>query len=199
MFDSRLDNSGRLTNPQGSNNPALRPCASKIMREFLILILTGVCGYLAFQVHRQNQKIARLEGATQVAQSETKMKQEDRIGSEDRPFNQYLHAEKAFAIDELFAVTSKQIVPGQSYVDRFDKTVFGNPRTKKHPPVYVLRCLGRETRENYLFIVDRPFDDAAEIHQKFTKAEMSNWEFFLSEDKMHQKIFHRRFRNKMID
>jgi hypothetical protein len=65
--------------------------------------------------------------------------------------------------------------------------------------ILILRCLGRETRENYLFIVDRSFYDATKINQKFTKGEMSSWEFFLSEDKMHQKIFSRRFRNKMID
>jgi len=47
--------------------------------------------------------------------------------------------------------------------------------------------------------VNREFYDAAKIYQKFTKTELSNFEYFLSEDKLHQEIFNRRFRNQMID
>lgn len=114
-------------------------------------------------------------------------------------FNQYWDADKAFAVDELFAVTSKDTIRREFYTDHFDKNPFGNPTTKFHQPVYIVRAMGRETRENYLFIVTREFYDAAKIYQKFTKTELSNFEYFLSEDKLHQEIFHRRFRNRMID
>ncbi len=121
------------------------------------------------------------------------------VGTENRLFDQYFDAEKAFAKDQLFAVMAKQTIRAEHYVDRFDKNLLGNPKTKTHPAVYILRCLGRETRENYLFIVDRTFHDRAKIHEKFTKAEMSNFEFFLSEERLERTIFHRRFRSKMID
>lgn len=114
-------------------------------------------------------------------------------------FNQYRDADKAFAIDELFAVTSKDTIRREFYTDHFDKNPFGNPTTKFHQPVYIVRAMGRETRENYLFIVTREFYDAAKIYQKFTKTELSNFEYFLSEERLHQEIFHRRFRNRMID
>lgn len=114
-------------------------------------------------------------------------------------FNQYWDADKAFAVDELFAVTSKDTIRREFYTDHFDKNPFGNPTTKYHQPVYIVRAMGRETRENYLFVVNREFYDAAKIYQKFTKTELSNFEYFLSEDKLHQEIFHRRFRNRMID
>ena len=114
-------------------------------------------------------------------------------------FNQYWDADKAFAVDELFAVTSKNTIRREFYTDHFDKNPFGNPTTKFHEPVYIVRAMGRETRENYLFVVTREFYDAAKIYQKFTKTELSNFEYFLSEDKLQEKIFHRRFRDRMID
>lgn len=114
-------------------------------------------------------------------------------------YNQYWDADKAFAIDELFAVTSKYTIRREYYTDRFDRTPFGQPKTKFFEPVYIVRAMGRETRENYLFIVTREFYDAAKNYQKFTKTEMSNFEYFLSEDKLNSEIFHRRFRAKMID
>jgi hypothetical protein len=119
--------------------------------------------------------------------------------SAPKVYNQYWDADEAFAIDELFAVTSKNTIRREFYTDHFDKNPFGNPTTKFHQPVYIVRAMGRETRENYLFIVPREFYDAAGIYQKFTKEEMSNFEYFLSEDKLQQKIFHRRFRGQMID
>lgn len=114
-------------------------------------------------------------------------------------FHQYWDADKAFAVDELFAVTSKYTIRREFYNDRSDRNPFGHPTTKFHAPVYIVRAMGRETRENYLFIVTREFYDAAKNYQKFTKTELSNFEYFLSEEKLNVTIFHRRFRDKMID
>jgi hypothetical protein len=118
---------------------------------------------------------------------------------EPKVYNQYWDADKAFAVDELFAVTSKNTIRREFYTDHFDRNPFGNPTTKFHQPVYIVRAMGRETRENYLFVVTREFYDAADIYEKFTKAELSNYEYFLSEEKLQREIFHRRFRGRMID
>ena len=193
------------------------------MKTLLIFLLLGVSGYLFYENFQNTREIRDLrsrlginsEGGSSVTvergvSSEDKTEGNSRSFStstfermsgalEDLPFDQFFDSEKAFAKDELFAVTSKKTIPAEYYTDRFDKNSFGNPTTKSHPAVYIVRCLGRETRENYLFIVDRAFYDAAKMHQKFTNAEMSNFEFFLSEEKLERTIFSRRFRGKMVD
>ena len=96
----------------------------------------------------------------------------------DKVYNQYFDADEAFAKDELFAVTGKQIIREKYYTDHFDKDVFGKPREKKHPRVFIVRCMGRETRENYMFIVPKEFHDRVKIYQKFTNVQLSNFEYF---------------------
>ena len=41
--------------------------------------------------------------------------------------------------------------------------------------------------------------NSAQVHEKFTKEQMSNFELFLSEERLESTVFHRRFRGKMID
>ena len=66
------------------------------------------------------------------------------------------------------------------------------------PAIYILRCLGRETRQSFLLIVNREFFFSAKLSQKFTRAELSGFEVFLSEDVLTDTTFHRRFQDKMI-
>lgn len=191
------------------------------MKTLSILFLLGATAFLSFQNYKQGQEIKNLRGELGIEDSsglkvERSLTVEDHEDENSRsistrtsekvsglaeklPFNQFFDTEKAFKEDQLFAVMSKKTYPAESYTDKFDKNAFGNPKTKTHPAVYILRCLGRETRENYLFIVDRRFYDTAAIHQKFTQAELSNFESFLSEEKLDRTIFTRRFRGKMID
>jgi hypothetical protein len=167
----------------------------------LLLLVIGLVGTVAFLAvrNREMQKVLVIVTPDGKDSNSPAKPTPPEPPAEPKVFNQYWDADKAFAIDELFAVTSKNTIRREFYTDHFDKNPFGNPTTKFHQPVYIVRAMGRETRENYLFVVTREFYDAAEIYQKFTKVELSNYEYYLSEEKLQQEIFHRRFRGKMID
>lgn len=164
------------------------------MKLFFLLCLLGACGYVAYT--KFGNEITTWLGPSAVPKS---TKEEWNNKYPDRPYDQYFDAERAFAKDQLFAVMSKKVIGAEYYEDHFEKNAFGDPSTKSLPAVYIIRCLGRETRENYLFIVDRKMFDSARIHQKFSKEKMSNYEFFLSEERLEETVFHRRFRDKMLD
>lgn len=183
------------------------------------MILIGLCGFLGFKVHRQNQEIGRLKGNPQAqgeekavsgseaeletqsdfATTDTSYHEDGTGGQEAGSFNPYFDEDRAFSKDELFAVTSKQVVPAKYYEDLSDVSTLGTPKKKSHPPVYVIHCLGRETRENYLFIVDQLFYQNTMLNQKFTREQLSSWEKFLSEEKMERLIFTRRLQNEQVN
>lgn len=168
---------------------------------FLSLLVIGLVGTVAFRAVRKSEMQRVLVIFTPDGNDSNSPVKSTPPEPPAGPkiYNQYWDADEAFAVDELFAVTSKNTIRREFYTDHFDKNPFGNPTTKFHQPVYIVRAMGRETRENYLFVVPREFYDAAEIYQKFTKVELSNYEYFLSEEKLQQEIFHRRFRGQMID
>lgn len=170
----------------------------------VILVLASAVVILALRDPELSQVLFTKELPADTSNRESRTVQATNNGeaissNHEKGFNQYFDAHKAFAKDTLFAMTDKQIVPDLKYTDRFDKNIFGHPKEKTHPPVYTIRFLGRETRENYIFVVPRKFYDSVQLHQKFTNAELSSYEFYLSEEKLHQEIFHRRFRQRMID
>lgn len=149
---------------------------------------TGQLALLVEKVNALLKQNAEKKGS-QIAQPSPPSPPEKKI------FDQYWDADEAFAQDELFAVTSKRTIPREEYTDVLNR----GPFTKYHKEVYIVRAMGRETRENYLFIVPMEFYVKAKTYQKFTKAQMSSFEYFLSEKKLEREVFSRRFRHKMID
>lgn len=110
----------------------------------------------------------------------------------DRPYEEYSDAVEAFEEDQLFAVMSKTIINKERYLHETEKNAVGKPVPKFLPAVHVLRCLGRETRKNYLFIVDLETFDGTRRHEKLTKDRMADFEFFLSEKRLKETVAKRR-------
>jgi len=148
------------------------------MRNFLILAVCLAAGVLFLDTPWTRNLRARLP---QVS-SFTRQGQ----GSDTDP-------SRSFARNELFAVMEKKTIPPETYPQFFDRN-----KVNTLPAIYILRCLGRETRQSFLLIVNREFFFSAKLSQKFTRAELSGFEVFLSEDVLTDTIFHRRFQDKMI-
>jgi len=97
------------------------------------------------------------------------------------------------ANEQLLAVMGKDTIHPTTEQDFFDKL-----KTKTTQPVYVLRCLGKKTRTNYLLVVDRTFFFKATIHQKFTPQEVSMYDVYSSEAQLRGDVFHQRFQELML-
>jgi hypothetical protein len=97
------------------------------------------------------------------------------------------------ANEQLLAVMGKDTIHPTTEQDFFDKL-----KTNTTQPVYVLRCLGKATRTNYLLVVDRAFFFKATIHQKFTPQEVSMYDVYSSEAELRGDVFHQRFQELML-
>jgi hypothetical protein len=111
----------------------------------------------------------------------------------------YRDVESAFRKDELFAVLSKEFIPPQTYDKIFQKTRLGGQATGTYPAVYTIKCLGRETRETYIFIIGYRFYNQIHTNQKLTRHELGLFQKYLSEADLRDDLFHKRFRFQMID
>ncbi len=111
----------------------------------------------------------------------------------------YYDAETAFRQDQLFAVLSKEVIAAETFDKTFQKTKLGGQVKGTYPPVYFLRCMGRETRETYIFVVDEKLYDEAFKHQKLQPRQLGTFKKYLSEERFRDDLFHERFRFQMIN
>ncbi|MGZ0655219.1 hypothetical protein ACWPKO_13605 [Coraliomargarita sp. W4R53] len=111
----------------------------------------------------------------------------------------YHDVESAFKQDQLFAVLSKDFVPPKNFDKTFQKTALGGQAKGTYPPVYTIKCLGRETRETYIFVVGYRFYNKLMINEKLQPSQLGSYKKYLSEEQFREELFHDRFRFQMID
>jgi|GEM_PF-6613103 len=124
--------------------------------------------------------------------------QKDESPSIDTAYS-YRDVESAFRMDELFAVLSKEFIPPRTYDKKFQKTRLGGQATGIYPAVYTIKCLGRETRETYIFIIGQRLYNQIRTNQKLTRSQLGSFQKYLSEEKFRGDLFSDRFRFRMID
>ncbi|WPJ96673.1 hypothetical protein SH580_03015 [Coraliomargarita algicola] len=111
----------------------------------------------------------------------------------------YHDAESAFKQDQLFAVLSKDFIPSKTFDKTFQKTALGGQAKGSYPPVYTIKCLGRETRETYIFVVGYRFYNKLMINEKLQPSQLGSYRKYLSEEDFRNDLFNERYQFKMID